>query len=251
MLESSLRGHPALDGWRPRRTREGENGPAVSWPSQRALPCSFLALPFRDAAGSRHPPAHPPPASQTNVQVTESPSRHRAQASAGPTFSIRDPPLKRAPLPHALALFHSLFPSLTHSPHPAALGFIRVDNGNFVDEDCREFYVAGYNTWQVRSGGGERERDGERKPSSIGARQGGKNSSLTHVPSASPSPSQQLLEAAAGVKGTPQEVKEQVSYEKREREKRMRAPGGTALLSLNPRALTHPPLLSPPCLPSS
>lgn len=59
---------------------------------------------------------------------------------------------KRAPLACALPapssrLFaHSFVPPT----HTATLGFIRVDNGNFVDEDCREFYVAGYNTWQVR-----------------------------------------------------------------------------------------------------
>ena len=31
--------------------------------------------------------------------------------------------------------------------------FIRVQNGVFVQDDCREWYFSGYNTWQVRPGG--------------------------------------------------------------------------------------------------
>ncbi len=28
--------------------------------------------------------------------------------------------------------------------------FIRVQNGVFVQDDCREWHFSGYNTWQVR-----------------------------------------------------------------------------------------------------
>ena len=91
-----------------------------------------------------------------------------------PNPPIADRQQKKAPLACAprspLALFFSPPPLSPHpslpSPHTATLGFIRVDNGNFVDEDCREFYVAGYNTWQVR----RREEETGKKTRHLGER---------------------------------------------------------------------------------
>ncbi len=37
--------------------------------------------------------------------------------------------------------------------HPAVLAdahaFIKIRSGSFVDENCKEFFFSGYNTWQV------------------------------------------------------------------------------------------------------
>ncbi len=32
-----------------------------------------------------------------------------------------------------------------------AQAFIRIQGGTFVDENCKEFFFSGYNTWQARS----------------------------------------------------------------------------------------------------